>query len=176
MTQDLIDYLVQYSVEGGHKSVRYMEEIARSWKEQGIATPKQAAAATRKYNKSVYSIMKQLGKNTDPAPKELSFIDSWVKDMAMPLNVILEACDRTVMNTEKRRFEYADSILRNWKEQGIETLNDVKALDNSRYTAGPAAESAPKKEVRSSQANNQFNRFAKGNVNYGELLEKIKVN
>ena len=36
MTQDLIDYLVQYSVEGGHKSFRYMEEIARSWKEQGI--------------------------------------------------------------------------------------------------------------------------------------------
>ncbi len=165
MTQDLIDYLVQYSVEGGHKSFRYMEEIARSWKEQGIATPKQAAAATRKYNKSVYSIMKQLGKNTDPAPKELSYIDSWVKEMGMPLNVILEACDRTVMNTEKRRFEYADSILKNWKEQGIKTLNDVKALDNG-----------PKKEGRSSQANNQFNRFAKGNVNYGELLEKIKVN
>ncbi len=175
MTQDLIDYLVQYSVEGGHKSFRYMEEIARSWKEQGIATPKQAAAATRKYNKSVYSIMKQLGKNTDPAPKELSYIDSWVKEMGMPLNVILEACDRTVMNTEKRRFEYADSILKNWKEQGIKTLNDVKALDNARYAAN-SAESAQKKEGRSSQANNQFNRFTKGNVNYEEMLEKIKVN
>ncbi len=175
MTQDLIDYLVQYSVEGGHKSFRYMEEIARSWKEQGITTSKQAAAATKKYNKSVYSIMKQLGKNTDPAPKELSFIDSWVKDMGMPLNVILEACDRTVMNTEKRRFEYADSILKNWKEQGIKTLNDVKALDNARYAAN-SAESAQKKEGRSSQANNQFNRFTKGNVNYEEMLEKIKVN
>ena len=174
MSQDLIDYLVQYSVELGHKSFRYMEEIARSWKERGIETPKQAAAETKKHNKNIYAIMKQLGKSTEPAPKEMSYMDRWLKEYALPLNVILEACDRTVMNTEKRRFEYADGILKNWHEQGVKTLKDIGDLDNARHAE--LKETSQKKEGRSPQSQNQFNRFAKNGVNYGELMERIKVN
>lgn len=38
-SDDLIDYLIQYCVERGKKSFRYMETVAISWAEQGITTP-----------------------------------------------------------------------------------------------------------------------------------------
>ena len=53
---DLIDYLIQYCVEKGKKDFRYIEKVALSWAEAGIKTPKQAAGASRKYDKAVYDI------------------------------------------------------------------------------------------------------------------------
>ena len=41
---DLIEYLIEYSVEGGHKSFRYMKAIAKSWAEKGITTVDEARA------------------------------------------------------------------------------------------------------------------------------------
>ena len=94
---DLIDYLVQYCVEHGKKDFRYMEKVALSWHEQGITSPKDAQNASRKYDKIVYTIMKSLGKNTNPAPKELEYINKWTKEYGFLLDVIQEACDRTEM-------------------------------------------------------------------------------
>ena len=39
---DLIEYLVGYCVQKGHKSMRYIEKIAASWAEAGITSVKQA--------------------------------------------------------------------------------------------------------------------------------------
>ena len=72
---DLIDYLVQHCVERGKKDFRYMEKVAIAWAEQGITTPKEAQESSKIYDKTVYTIMKALGKNTAPAPIELEYIN-----------------------------------------------------------------------------------------------------
>ena len=42
MSSELLEYLVEYCVQNGHISVRYMETVAMSWHEKGIRTALEA--------------------------------------------------------------------------------------------------------------------------------------
>ena len=116
-SDDLIDYLLQYCVERGKKDFRYIEKVAIAWAEAGITTPAQAEGHISRYDKNVYSIMNALGKTNTPARNEL--------------DVILEACGRTVLATDRHRFAYADSILAAWYKAGVRHVADIARLDSS---------------------------------------------
>ena len=166
---DLIDYLVQHCVERGKKDFRYMEKVALSWAEQGITDPKQAQLASKKYDKTVYTIMKSLGKNSAPAPKELEYIQKWTKEYGFMLDVIQEACDKTVMTTDSHRFAYADGILSKWYQAGVHHKADIAALDASYLRpAKPAA--------NNSNSGNKFNRFAQNSYDFDQLEQNILSN
>ena len=166
---DLIDYLVQHCVERGKKDFRYMEKVALSWAEQGITDPKQAQLASKKYDKTVYTIMKSLGKNSAPAPKELVYIQKWTKEYGFMLDVIQEACDKTVMTTDSHRFAYADGILSKWYQAGVHHKADITALDASyQRPAKPAA--------NNSNSGNKFNRFAQNSYDFDQLEQNILSN
>ena len=166
---DLIDYLVQHCVERGKKDFRYMEKVALSWAEQGITDPKQAQLASKKYDKTVYTIMKSLGKNSAPAPKELEYIRKWTKEYGFMLDVIQEACDKTVMTTDSHRFAYADGILSKWYQAGVHHKADIAALDASyQRPAKPAA--------NNSNSGNKFNRFAQNSYDFDQLEQNILSN
>lgn len=128
-SEDLIDYLIQYCVDRDKKDMRYIEKVAISWAQQGITTPKQAARLAGKYDKSVYDIMKALGKNGAPTQAEAGYIKRWTKEYAFTPDVIYEACERTVLATDKHRFEYADSILSSWYKAGVHHKSDIRPLD-----------------------------------------------
>ncbi len=165
---DLIDYLVQHCVERGKKDFRYMEKVALAWHEQGIASPKEAQNASRKYDKNVYAIMKSLGKNTNPAPKELEYINKWTKEYGFLLDVIQEACDKTVMTTDTHRFAYADGILTKWYQAGVHHKTDI-----------PAADAAYKRTNAKSDTiitKNKFNNFARSAYDFDELEQSILSN
>lgn len=166
---DLIDYLVQHCVERGKKDFRYMEKVALSWAEQGITDSKQAQLASKKYDKTVYTIMKSLGKNSAPAPKELEYIQKWTKEYGFMLDVIQEACDKTVMTTDSHRFAYADGILSKWYQAGVHHKADIAALDASyQRPAKPAA--------NNSNSGNKFNRFAQNSYDFDQLEQNILSN
>lgn len=166
---DLIDYLVQHCVERGKKDFRYMEKVALSWAEQGITDHKQAQLASKKYDKTVYTIMKSLGKNSAPAPKELEYIQKWTKEYGFMLDVIQEACDKTVMTTDSHRFAYADGILSKWYQAGVHHKADIAALDASyQRPAKPAA--------NNSNSGNKFNRFAQNSYDFDQLEQNILSN
>ena len=166
---DLIDYLVQHCVERGKKDFRYMEKVALSWAEQGITDPKQAQLASKKYDKTVYTIMKSLGKNSAPAPKELEYIQKWTKEYGFMLDVIQEACDKTVMTTDSHRFAYADGILSKWYQAGVHHKADIAALDASyQRPAKPVA--------NNSNSGNKFNRFAQNSYDFDQLEQNILSN
>lgn len=75
------------------------------------------------------------------APAEKMFIDKWLYDYRMDLDIILNACDTTIRKTNKASFEYCDAIIKNYKDAGIKSLNDLnkpnakvqKDNDNSIY-------------------------------------------
>ena len=166
---DLIDYLVQHCVERGKKDFRYIEKVALSWAEQGITDPKQAQLASKKYDKTVYTIMKSLGKNSAPAPKELEYNQEWIKEYGFMLDVIQEACDKTVMTTDSHRFAYADGILSKWYQAGVHHKADIAALDASyQRPAKPAA--------NNSNSGNKFNRFAQNSYDFDQLEQNILSN
>ncbi|MDO4293167.1 MAG: DnaD domain protein [Eubacteriales bacterium] len=130
-SDDLIDYLLQYCVERGKKDFRYIEKVAIGWAESGVTTPAEAEGHVSRYDRTVYSIMNALGKTSAPARSELSYIRRWTQDYGFELEVILEACSRTVLATDRHRFAYADSILSAWYKAGVHHVSDIAGLDSS---------------------------------------------
>jgi len=166
-SDDLIDYLIQYCVEKGKRDFRYMEKVAVNWAEAGIRTPKQAEKAALKYDKTVYAIMNELGKSSAPTSKELEYINRWTKEYGFDNDVIFEACARTVLATDKHRFEYADGILTNWKNENIHHKSDIKKLDDS-Y--------ARKKAQTVRPVTNKFNQFTQNTYDFEELEQVLISN
>lgn len=166
-SEDLTDYLLQYCVDRGKRDFRYIEKVAISWAEQGITTPKQAAALAGKYDRSFYEIMRALGKNTTPTDTEAAYIERWQKTYGFEMDVILDACERTVLATDSHRFEYAESILKRWYGIGVHHKNDIKALDADHRRTKTGRRQAPA---------NKFNQFAQNHYDFDALEQEILSN
>lgn len=164
-SNDLIDYLLQYCVQRGKKDFRYIEKVAISWAEEGITTPQEAGTYASRYDRSVYTIMNALGKSATPTSAELDFIKRWYHEWGFSLEIIMEACERTVLATDKHRFEYADKILSSWKKDGVHHKNDIDKLDSS-YRQGKKA--APK-----TQYSNMFTQFEQHDYDFDALEKKL---
>ena len=98
MGVDLIEYLIEYCVSNNHTSIRYIETVGLAWHSEGIATVEAAKDVSRKYNKDYYAILKALGiYNHSPISAEIQLMDKWMKTYSFTMDVIREACTRTVM-------------------------------------------------------------------------------
>lgn len=133
---DLIEYLIEYSVEGGHKSFRYMKAIAKSWAEKGITTVDEARADADQHTAfagQCSRIMKAYGITGRLAgDAERKYMDKWLVEYALPMDVILEAVGRTLDSTHKPGFAHTNRILTDWHERGIKSIDDVERLDPRR--------------------------------------------
>lgn len=166
-SEDLTDYLIQYCVDRGKRDLRYIEKVAISWAEQGIKTQKQAAALAGKYDKAVYEIMRALGKNNLPTETEVAYIDRWRKFYGFESDVILTACERTVLATDNHRFEYADSILTSWYKAGVHHKGDIKSLDENHRRS---------RANRPAASTNKFNQFTQNEYDFDTLEKEILSN
>ena len=135
-----------------------------------ITTPGQASKLAGKYDKIVYDIMKALGKPGTPTKAEAGFATKWTKELGFAKEIILEACSRTVMATDKHRFEYADSILSSWAKKNVRIKADISALDEA-YAKNKS--SAPRLQNTSS---GQFNQFMHTNYDFEALEKEILSN
>ena len=169
-SDDLIDYLLQYCVDRGKKDFKYIEKVAVNWAEEGISTPKQAQKYSAKYDKNVYTIMNQLGKNGTPTPKEMEYINRWTKEYGFSTDIIIEACERTVMATDRHRFEYAEGILSSWKRENVHHKADIRKIDDiyqkRRQNTG----------AKQTASANKFNQFTQNNYNFDELEKELLSN
>lgn len=126
---DLIEYLVEYSVSKNKRSLRYMETVALEWHKKGIQTVEGAKLDSKPFAKECYLVLKALGiNNHDPLPTEVSYVTRWMKDYGFTIDIILEACNRTIMQIHNPKFEYVDGILKAWKNAGVRHLADVDKL------------------------------------------------
>lgn len=168
-SDDLIDYLLQYCVERGKKDFKYIEKVAVNWAEEGITTPKQAQKFSTRYDKSVYSIMNSLGRSTAPTAKELEFINRWTREYGFSTDIILEACERSSLATDRHRFEYAEGILSSWKNAGIHHKADIQQADAT-YQKKKATKPAP------TASSNRFTQFAQNSYDFAALEKEILSN
>ena len=168
-SDDLIDYLLQYCVERGKKDFKYIEKVAVNWAEEGITTPKQAQKFSTRYDKSVYSIMNSLGRSTAPTAKELEFINRWTREYGFSTDIILEACERSSLATDRHRFEYAEGILSSWKDAGIHHKADIQQADAT-YQKKKATKPAP------AASSNRFTQFAQNSYDFAALEKEILSN
>lgn len=170
-SDDLIDYLIQYCVDSGHKSFHYIEKVALEWAEAGVSTPEQAQEVSARYNKTVYTVMKELGRSGSPTSTEVEYITRWVNEYGFSTDIIMEACRRTVLSTDKRRFEYAESILNSWKTQNVQQKSDIIQLDNIYRQRRKTAAPAPAKQTA-----NRFNQFPQNDYDFDALEKALLSN
>ncbi len=167
-SEDLIDYLLQYCVDRGKKDFKYIEKVAVNWAEEGITTPKQAQKFSTRYDKSVYAIMNELGKNGSPTAKEMEFINRWTKEYGFTTDIILEACERTVLATDRHRFEYAESILSNWKRENVQHKADIHKIDELYQKRRSVA--------KQTASTNKFNQFTQNKYDFDALEKELLSN
>lgn len=130
MSADLIEYLIESCVENGHKSIRYIQKVALSWFDDGVRTVAEARQRSVNYNKNCYAVMNAFGlKNRAPGEAELAYIKKWSEEFGFTLDIILEACNRTISATHQPSFEYTDSILQKWRSRQVRKIQDIAALD-----------------------------------------------
>lgn len=114
-------------------------------------------------------IMNLLGREGKATKKEANYIKRWTEEMGFSLQMIEIACERTVMATDKYRFEYVDSILTKWEQEHIRTIDELHKADAEHQRKRQAAKD------RMNVANNQFNQFPQRNYDF-DVLEKALVN
>lgn len=170
---ELLEYLIEYCVSMGHKSVRYMETVALDLHKKEVVTVEHAKAALPAMKKDHYAVMKAFGLSSrQPAPGEKQMMDKWFSAYGFSREMVLEACGRTMSAIHRPSFEYTDKILEAWKENGVRVLSDVRALDEKR-SREKGKKSGKTAEKKTSVRPNQFHNFEQREYDFDELMRKI---
>ncbi len=175
---DLIEYLVEYCVSREHKSVRYMDKIALSWSDSGINSVELAKKSANLYSQANYAVIKALGiKGRNLVESETTLIKKWTNNYNFSLDIITEACTRTINATHQPSFDYTDKILANWHNAKVKELSDVEELDKQYKNSKKAPEKASQKSAPSNYSNkgvaNRFNNFSQRSYDYDQLEQQM---
>ncbi len=173
MSVDLIDYLIEYCVGRDHRSIRYIETVAMAWKEEGITTVEMAKDSTSRYSKEYFSVLKAMGiTNRNPSDVEISLINTWTRNYGFTMELIQEACSRTVLQTGQPSFPYADKILQKWKDKHIRTLEDVRIQD-AQHQKRKLEKAVAKTSQPKPSTPNRFNNFHQRDYDFAEYEKKL---
>lgn len=173
-SRDLIEYLFEYCVSNGHTHMRYIEKVALSWADLHITTADEARTQSETHQKAYFAVLKAFGLGGRmPAAGEAEFINKWTRTYGFSLELILEACRRTMMAVHTPSFEYTDKILSNWKSLGAYTMTEVLAADKAR-SAEKAAAPAKRPAVKQARpSSNKFHNFNQRSYDYAALEKKL---
>ena len=187
-SDELLDYLMQYCVDNHKSDFRYMEKVAISWNQEGIKTPRQARAESYKHDGDIISVMKALGMENAPTITEGSVISSWRGELGFTMDIIMEACERTVMATQKNRLKYCDGILRSWHKSKVSSREDIARLD-AEHTADLRKKKAKasvasidikarsdESYIRLNGSQNRFNQYTQNTYDFAELEKQLLDN
>lgn len=173
---DLIEYLIEYCVSKEHRSMRYIETVALSWAGQNITTVAMAKKETSHYHKQYFPILKAFGiKGRNPIEPEMKYMDTWIKEYGFTIDIISEACTRTILQTNQPNFRYADRILSDWHSKNVKHPTDIEKLDaqHKQKSAGKS-ENPAKKTSDKAAKNNKFNNYPQREYDTQALSELEK--
>lgn len=172
MSAELIEYLIEYCVENGHKSMHYIQSVALSWHKQNIRTVTEAKSNTQTYNKNYYSVLNAFGiKGRSAAASEITYIKKWNEEYGFALDIILEACNRTMNAIHQPNFEYTDSILKNWLSKNVKSIKEIAALDADYQKEKERKKKQPVKPKTASVS--KFNNFESRTYDMDDLERRL---
>lgn len=165
---DVIIFLIEHAISKGHKSLRYMNTIALSWKDADVKTVEDARSNISSYSKTHYAVAKAFGiRGRELVSIEMDFVNKWTRELGYGLDIISEACKRTILATHQPNFEYADKILTSWHDQKVCQLTDIVKIDSQRQKEKNAA------KVQKSGSTNKFNNFHQRTYDYDKLQNQL---
>jgi DnaD/phage-associated family protein len=172
---ELIMYLYEYCVSKGKKNASYIEAVALTWAEEGIDTEEKAKEAATTYNDHFNCVNKAFGLNRAPGQIERQYITKWVEVFGFSDEIITEACNRTILRTQKPDFKYTDKILETWFKKDVKSQTDIMRLDEE-FSKGNKANDTNKVTSMIKPAANKFNQFPQRTYtakDYAELERKL---
>lgn len=172
---ELIMYLYEYCASKNKKNPSYIEAVALSWAEEGIDTVEKAEATAIMYNSAYSAVNKAFGLNRIPGEVERRMINKWYKELGFDVDVIVEACNRTLLSIQKPDFKYTDSILENWHKNNVHHVSDITKLDAA-HTKNSAKVQNQGKDNAPRPANNKFNAFPQRNYtkeDYSSMEQRL---
>lgn len=160
---DVIMMLVQFCVNDGKTSIKYIEKVGISWKEKGIDTPEAVEELCKKTeiqkkNEGKLKAVLNISVERKLTDSEKKYIDRWTKEFGFAPEAIAIAYDQTVINTGKLTWAYLNTILANWHKKGLLTENAIRSDMEGR---------APRKVGK-------FNNFSQNGVD-GNAVEKAAM-
>ena len=144
MEIDVLLMLLQFCVSIGKASMNYVEKAAASWLEKGINTHELAELEITRLtrnNQQEKIVIEAFGLyNRSMTPKEKELVNKWFDHLGLSESLITLACQRSMENTGKISFAYADKILTSWSEKGIKTpaqaIEELNSAPGKKNNAG----------------------------------------
>ena len=178
---ELIDYLIEYCVSRNKRSIHYIVKVGLGWYEDGITSVTEAKDRTSTWGKDYYAILRAMGiSGVNPVPKQVAYMKRWLYDYGFSLEIICEACQRTVAKTGQPSFDYAEGILSSWKNHKVSSMEQIKTLDQKHQekhqkSSAEASEKSPAQgaQTASKPVNNRFNNFHQREYNYAQLEKDL---
>lgn len=158
--------MLLYGYCAGKESVRYMEQVALSWREKQVRTADEANAVIRRFEdkwSNHRELFKYMGMDpqTIAKPQEEQ-LDRWFGDYGFDLVLLKHAAQRCINQLGKADLNYIEGILKRWKADGIKTVADAMKKD----TLPKGSKKAPgRKDITA------FNNYDQRTYDY-ESLEK----
>ena len=181
MPVELLEFVVEYCVQGGHSSIRYIETVAISWHEKGFRTVDDAKSFALTFTKDSFAVMKAFGLNDrKPGDMEKDFIDRWFRAYGFARELVIEACNRTLAATHSPSFQYADKILEGWKKAGVRSMEEIRKLDeqyadrirSGEHKTGKSGDNKQPQSPKGKRGQNQFQNFPQREIDYDALVLK----
>ena len=174
MPAELLEYVVEYCVQGGHTSIRYIETVAISWHEKGFKTVDDAKNNALTFSKDSFAVMRAFGlSDRNPGDSEREYMDKWFRTYGFTKELVMEACSRTLTATHSPSFPYTDKIIVGWKKAGARTMEDIKRLDEQHADRKKSSGDKSTKTAASAKGNNgqnQFQNFPQREIDYDALI------
>jgi DnaD/phage-associated family protein len=174
MPAELLEYVVEYCVQGGHTSIRYIETVAISWHEKGFKTVDDAKNNALTFTKDSFAVMRAFGlSDRNPGDSEREYMDKWFRTYGFTKELIMEACSRTLTATHSPSFPYTDKIIEGWKKAGARTMEDIRRLDEQhadRKKSGGDKSTKTAAGTKGRNGQNQFQNFPQREIDYDALI------
>ncbi len=136
---EVILMVIEYCISINKSNMKYVERVAITWKENGIDTIEKANEYINSEieKKTVfYNIRKTFGILNRPLTElEEQYLVKWHNEWNMSEAMILLAYNYCIMQTNKLSYQYMDTIIKNWFDSKIMTVEDAKA-QNETYKDG----------------------------------------
>ncbi len=176
---ELIEYLFEYCADNDIKKISLIENVARVWFATGISTAEEAKIRTGRPTREVYTVLNAFGiSGRNPIEPEISYVYKWVNIYKFDIDIIKEACNRTIMQIHTASFEYADTVLYNWKENNVTSFDDIKELDRKHskevnFKERKKDDISYKKPINAAAVNSPFNSFKQHDYDYEALAREM---
>lgn len=174
MSDTLIYFLIEHCAERNHTHLSYIEKIAIDWHEKQIETVEQAKDYLASYPSYYYTVLKAYGiYNLAPIPAQIKMIDKWLKNYQLPMDLIVYACEKTILQAGKPELNYTDSILKAWKEKQLLSREQVDQAEANKPKKAPTQTAAGRNtKPAAAVKTTTFNNYTQRREDYDAIEKK----